>query len=197
MSFTTHKTLCGPRGAVLITQDRELGEEIDKGVFPGEQGGPHMNSIAALALALKLATKPEFKELQQQTLKNTQALIKGFKENGARVAYGGSDSHMALIDCKNFTGPDGTPPLTGDLAARILDLVGIVTNRNTVPGDRSALTASGIRMGTTWLTQRGFREAEMEEIAGLIVKVLDATKTYPPCPPAVAKNHAPRWTSAP
>ncbi len=178
VSFTTHKTLCGPRGAVLITQDRELGEEIDKGVFPGEQGGPHMNSIAALALALKLATKPEFKELQQQTLKNTQALIKGFKENGARVAYGGSDSHMALIDCKNFTGPDGTP-LTGDLAARILDLVGIVTNRNTVPGDRSALTASGIRMGTTWLTQRGFREAEMEEIAGLIVKVLDATKTYP------------------
>ena len=175
VSFTTHKTLCGPRGAVLITQDRELGEEIDKGVFPGEQGGPHMNTVAALALALKLATKPEFVELQKQTLANTQALIKGFKDNDARVAYGGSDSHMALIDCKTFTGPDGTP-LSGDLAARILDLVGIVTNRNTVPGDRSALTASGIRLGTTWLTQRGFKEAEMEEIAGLIVQLLDATK---------------------
>lgn len=178
VSFTTHKTLCGPRGAVLITQDRELGEEIDKGVFPGEQGGPHMNTVAALALSLKLATTDQFVELQKQTLKNTQALIKGFQDNGARVPYGGSDSHMALLDCKTFKGPDGTP-LNGDLGARILDLVGIVTNRNTVPGDRSALTATGIRFGTTWLTQRGFKEPEMEEIAGLIVQLFEATKTYP------------------
>ena len=178
VSFTTHKTLCGPRGAVLITQDRELGEEIDKGVFPGEQGGPHMNTIAALALTLKLAQTEQFVELQKQTLKNTQALIQGFRDNGARVPYGGSDSHMALLDCKTFTGPDGTP-LTGDLGARILDLVGIVANRNTIPGDRSALSATGIRFGTTWLTQRGFKEAEMAEIARLIVQLFNATKPYP------------------
>ncbi len=178
VSFTTHKTLCGPRGAVLITQNRELGEEIDKGVFPGEQGGPHMNAVAALALTLKLAGTEEFIKLQQQTLDNAQALIKGFRDNGARVPYGGGDSHMALLDCKTFKGPDGTP-LTGDLGARILDLVGIVVNRNTIPGDRSALSATGIRLGTTWLTQRGFKEAEMEQIAGLIVQLFNATKAYP------------------
>lgn len=178
VSFTTHKTLCGPRGAVLITQDRELGEEIDKGVFPGEQGGPHMHTTAALALTLKLAQSEQFVELQKQTLKNTQALIQGFKDNGAKVPYGGSDSHMALLDCKTFTGPDGTP-LTGDLGARILDLVGIVANRNTIPGDRSALSATGIRFGTTWLTQRGFKEAELTEIARLIVELFSATKSYP------------------
>lgn len=177
VSFTTHKTLCGPRGAVLVAHDRELGERIDKGVFPGEQGGPHVNTIAAMALSFKLATSPQFKELQVQTLKNAKALVEGFKENGVNVSYGGTDSHMCLIDCKCFKSPAGVP-LTGDLAARILDLAGIVVNRNTIPGDRSALSSTGIRMGATWLTQRGFREAEFKQISGLITQLFRDTIPY-------------------
>ena len=177
VSFTTHKTLCGPRGAVLIAHDRELGEQIDKGVFPGEQGGPHVNTIAAMALTFKLARTEQFIELQKQTLRNAAALAAHFKDLGVRVPYGGTDSHMCLIDCKSFKSPDGIP-LTGDLGARILDLVGIVVNRNTIPGDRSALTSTGIRMGATWLTQRGFVEKDFAKIADLIHEVFNATTPY-------------------
>ncbi len=153
VTFTTHKTLCGPRGAVIITHDKELGEKFDKGVFPGEQGGPHINTIAAMALTFELARSEEFLKLQQQTLKNASALAAAFQKNGVKVPYNGTDSHLTLIDCKSFRGPEGVP-LNGDLAARILDLVGIVVNRNTIPGDRSALSASGVRFGT-WLTNAG------------------------------------------
>jgi|LSQX01.2.fsa_nt_gb glycine hydroxymethyltransferase len=177
VSFTTHKTLCGPRGAVIITHDRELGEQIDKGVFPGEQGGPHVNTIAAMALTFKLASTNQFIELQDQTLKNAKALAEEFKQLGVRVPYGGTDSHMCLIDCKSYKSPDGIP-LNGDLGARILDLAGIVVNRNTIPGDKSALRSTGIRMGTTWLTQRGFKEKEMREIAGMIDRLFKVTTPY-------------------
>lgn len=180
VSFTTHKTLCGPRGAVLIAHDREIGEKIDKGVFPGEQGGPHMNTIAAIGLTFKLATSEEFVSLQKQIVKNAFALSEGFKSNGAKVPYGGTDTHMCLLDCKSFKGPDGVP-LNGDLAARILDLTGIVANRNTIPGDRSALSSSGMRFGSPWLTQRGFTENDFTDIAGLICKVFRATTPYLMC----------------
>ena len=174
VSFTTHKTLCGPRGAVIICHDRELGEKIDKGLFPGEQGGPHVNTIAAMALTFKLATTNQFIELQDQTLKNAKALSDAFKELGVRVAYGGTDSHMCLLDCKSYKSPEGVP-LNGDLGARILDLAGIVVNRNTIPGDKSALRSTGIRMGSTWLTQRGFKEDGFRNIAGLIDELFKAT----------------------
>lgn len=177
VSFTTHKTLCGPRGAVIICHDRELGEQIDKGVFPGEQGGPHVNTMAAMALTFKLATTNQFVELQHQTLKNAQALANAFKELGVKVPYGGTNSHMCLIDCKSYKSPDGIP-LNGDLGARILDLAGIVTNRNTIPGDKSALRSTGIRLGTTWLTQRGFKEADMVKIAQLTDRLFKATTPY-------------------
>ena len=177
VSFTTHKTLCGPRGAVVICHDRELGEQIDKGIFPGEQGGPHVNTIAAMALTFKLATTNQFIELQEQTLKNAKALSDAFVELGVKVPYGGTDSHMCLIDCKSYKSPDGIP-LNGDLGARILDLAGIVVNRNTIPGDKSALRSSGIRMGTTWLTQRGFNETDFRSIAGLIDRLFKATTPY-------------------
>lgn len=180
VSFTTHKTLCGPRGAVLICHDRELGERIDKGVFPGEQGGPHMNTIAALALTFKLAKTKQFKALQQQMVKNARALAQGFMDNDVRVPYKGTDSHMCLIDCKTFKSEDGIP-LNGDLGARILDLAGIVANRNTIPGDRSALSSSGIRLGSPWLTQRGFKEADFVEIAGQIAKLFRGTTPYLMC----------------
>ncbi|HZK17036.1 MAG: serine hydroxymethyltransferase [Anaerolineaceae bacterium] len=177
VSFTTHKTLCGPRGAVVICHDRELGEKIDKGIFPGEQGGPHVNTIAAMALTFKLATTNQFVELQEQTLKNAKALSDAFKELGVRVSYGGTDSHMCLIDCKSYKSPAGVP-LNGDLGARILDLAGIVVNRNTIPGDKSALRSTGIRMGSTWLTQRGFKENDFKQIAGLIDGLFKATTPY-------------------
>ncbi len=177
VSFTTHKTLCGPRGAVVITHDRELGEQIDKGIFPGEQGGPHINTIAAMALSFKLATTNQFVELQEQTLKNTKALSDAFKALGARVPYGGTDSHMMLLDLKSYKSPSGIP-LNGDLGARILDLAGIVVKRNTIPGDKSALRSTGIRMGTTWLTQRGFKEEDMVKIANLTDKLFKATTPY-------------------
>ncbi len=162
---------------MIICHDRELGEQIDKGVFPGEQGGPHVNTIAAMALTFKLAGTNQFIELQNQTLKNALALANGFKELGVKVPYGGTDSHMCLIDCKSYKGPEGVP-LNGDLGARILDLAGIVTNRNTIPGDKSALRSTGIRLGTTWLTQRGFKENDMVRIAQLIDDLFKATKPY-------------------
>ena len=180
VTFTTHKTLCGPRGAVIITHDKELGEKFDKGVFPGEQGGPHINTIAAMALTFELAQREEFLQLQQQTLKNASALAAAFQKNGVRVPYNGTDSHLTLIDCKSFRGPEGVP-LNGDLAARILDLVGIVVNRNTIPGDRSALSASGVRFGTTWLTQRGFVESDLETIAEQITTLFRGTSPYLMC----------------
>lgn len=180
VSFTTHKTLCGPRGAVLIAHDRELGEKIDKGVFPGEQGGPHMNAIAAIGLTFKLAGTDQFKALQQQIVKNAKALVEGFKANDVRVPYDGTDSHMCLIDCKSFKGPDGVP-LNGDLGARILDLAGIVANRNTIPGDRSALSSTGIRFGSPWLTQRGFVESDFARIAELTTQLFRGTIPYLMC----------------
>ena len=180
VSFTTHKTLCGPRGAVLIAHDRELGEKIDKGVFPGEQGGPHVNVMAAMALAFKLAKTESFKEMSRQTIRNAGAFADAFKQNGIRVPYDGTDTHMCLIDCKSFKGRGGVP-LNGDLAARILDLTGIVANRNTIPGDRSALSSSGVRFGATWLTQRGFVETDFAKIAGYIAELFSATTPYMVC----------------
>ncbi len=173
VTFTTHKTLAGPRGAIIITHRADVAGKVDRAVFPGEQGGPHVHAIAALAVSLRLAATDQFKELQHQTVKNAVRLAEKFQERGIPVAYGGTNSHMLLIDCKRVVGADGTP-LSGDIAARILDLAGLVANRNTVPGDPSALRASGIRLGTPWITQRGFKEAEIDELGDLIADLLKA-----------------------
>jgi glycine hydroxymethyltransferase len=111
-------------------------KKLDKAVFPGEQGGPHVTSFAALALTFKLAQTKQFEKLQKQTIKNAQAMSERFKERGLRVPFGGTNCHMLNLDCRTIKGPDGTS-LSGDQAARILDLVGIVLNRNTIPGDKS------------------------------------------------------------
>jgi glycine hydroxymethyltransferase len=189
ITFTTHKTLCGPRGAVIISHDQESADKIDKAVFPGEQGGPHINTIAAMALTFKLAKTDAFKALQIQTQKNTAALAESLSKNGLRIPYKGTDSHLTLIDCKSIVSKTGVP-LNGDLAARILDLAGIVVNRNTIPGDQSALKASGVRLGTTWLTQRGFNEADMEIIGEIIANVLKATTPYLMCARVGKKTRA-------
>lgn len=177
VTFTTHKTLCGPRGACILTTDSAMAKKIDRAVFPGEQGGPHVHAIAALAVALKIAQTDSFRQLQSQIVKNCQALTQRLQERGLRIPFGGSDTHLGNIDCKSIVGEDGTP-LSGDMAARILDIAGIVLNRNTIPGDKSALSASGIRFGTPWMTQRGLKEADMVEVADIIADILFATKPY-------------------
>lgn len=177
ITFTTHKTLLGPRGACIITDDPSFAKKIDKAVFPGEQGGPHMNAIAALAFAFKFAQSEEFKAVQKQIIHNASTFASQLQSHGLRIPYGGTDTHMALLDCKSIKGKDGAY-LSGDMGVRILDAAGIVTNRNTIPGDRSAFSATGIRFGTTWLTQRGFEEAEFRQIADLIAALFDNTTPY-------------------
>ena len=168
---TTHKSLDGPRGAVLMTTYADVAKKIDKAVFPGEQGGPHVNVFAALALTFKLAQTKQFKKLQAQTIKNAQAMADQFTKRGLRVPFGGTDCHMLNVDCRTIKGEDGSH-LTGDQAARILDIVGIVVNRNTIPGDKNSLDPSGIRMGTPWITQRGFNEKTSRELANVMADVL-------------------------
>lgn len=173
VSFTTHKTLNGPRGAVLITHRQRLSNLIDRAVFPGEQGGPHVNTMAALAVALRLAQTEQFRRLQQRTVVNARRLADKLASRGFRLPHGGTDTHLMVMDCDSVVGPDGTR-LSGDMAARVLDLAGIVTNRQTIPGDTSALRPTGIRIGTPWVTQRGFKEAEIDSLGDIIADVLQS-----------------------
>ncbi|MBN1246888.1 MAG: glycine cleavage system aminomethyltransferase GcvT [Anaerolineae bacterium] len=177
VTFTTHKTFNGPRGAVIITHKSSLGQQFDRAVFPGFQGGPHMEAIAGIAAAAQLATTEKFRALQHQTVANAVALAEALEAEGVRVAYGGTDTHMVLVDCKSVTGRYGTP-LMGDPAARILDIAGIVANRNTIPGDTTALYPSGVRLGTPWVTQRGLDEGDMATIAKVIAKLFAAMEPY-------------------
>jgi glycine hydroxymethyltransferase len=168
---TTHKSLDGPRGAVLLTTDASIARKLDKAVFPGEQGGPHVNVFAALALTFKLAQTEQFKQLQAQTVKNAVAMADQFQKRGLVVPFGGTDTHLINIDCNTVKGEDGTA-LSGDYASRILDIAGVVVNRNTIPGDKSAKDPSGLRLGTPWITQRGFDEAKSRQLADIIADVL-------------------------
>lgn len=168
---TTHKSLDGPRGAVLMTTKADIAKKIDKAVFPGEQGGPHVNVFAGLALTFKLAQTKQFKQLQAQTIKNAVAMADQFTKRGLRVPFGGTNCHMLNVDCSSVVGEDGTK-LSGDQAARILDIIGVVVNRNTIPGDKSAAAPSGIRLGTPWITQRGFNEKQSRQLADIIADVL-------------------------
>ncbi len=171
ITSTTHKTLMGPRGAIILTTDPALARKIDRAVFPGEQGGPHVNVFAALALTFKLARTEQFRRLQAQIVRNAIAMADELAKRGLRIPFGGTNSHMLNVDVTTIKGPDGTS-LSGDQAARILDLVGIVVNRNTIPGDKNSLDPSGIRLGTPWITQRGFDEAQSRRLANIIADVL-------------------------
>jgi glycine hydroxymethyltransferase len=171
VTFTTHKSLCGPRGACIVTHSAELSRKIDRAVFPGEQGGPHMNAIAAIAVTMKLARSDAFRALQRQIVDNARQLAAELERRGLRVAFGGTDTHLLNVDCKSVRSAGGVP-LMGDIAARLLDVADIVVNRNTIPGDAGAGLPSGIRLGTPWVTQRGFREAEIARLAEIIARVL-------------------------
>jgi glycine hydroxymethyltransferase len=170
---TTHKSLDGPRGAVLMTTDAAIAKKIDKAVFPGEQGGPHVNVFAGLSVAFKLAQTRQFKKLQEQTIKNAAAMADQFTKRGFRVPFGGTNCHMLNVDVTSVIGEDGTR-LSGDQAARILDIAGVVVNRNTIPGDKNSADPSGIRLGTPWVTQRGFNEKSIRALADVMADVLKA-----------------------
>ncbi len=192
-SFTTHKTLYGPRGACILTTEKKLARRIDAAVFPGEQGGPHVNTMAGMAVAFGLARSAEFLQLQQKVVDNAQLLAAMLDERGLRIPYGGTNTHMLLVDCKSVradhgVSPDGKQgtPLMGDVAARILDIAGLVLNRNTIPGDRSARNPSGIRLGTPWITQRGFGAPEIERLADVLAHALESMQPY-----AFAGRHGP------
>lgn len=169
VSTTTHKSLCGPRGAMIMTHRKEIGLKIDGAVFPGEQGGPHVNTMTALAVALKLASTAKFRALQQRIVDNASRLAKRLQSHGLRIAFGGSQNHLLLVDCKSIR-IDGVP-LTGDIASRILDVAGIVLNRNNIPGDKSAMNPFGVRIGTVWPSQRGFGDAEIDQLGDAIATI--------------------------
>lgn len=177
ITFTTHKTLFGPRGACIITDNPAFAKKIEKGIFPGEQGGPHINTIASLALTFKLAQTETYKQLQAQVVKNATAFADQLQTRGLRVPHKGTDTHIALLDCKSIKSKDGVQ-LSGEMGARILDAAGIVANYNTIPGDRSTFAASGIRFGSPWLTQRGFEETEFRQIADIIADLFTGITPY-------------------
>ncbi len=175
--FTTHKTICGPRGAVILTTDEALAQAIDLAVFPGEQGGPHVNKFAAMAVAFKLARTEQFRRLQHQIAANARALADGLQKRGLRLAYGGTNTHLLVVDLKSIPTRTGYP-VWGEPAARILDLAGVVVNKNTIPGDALTALATGIRMGTPWVTQRGLDEQDMDTLADLIARLLFAIQPF-------------------
>jgi len=177
ITFTTHKTLCGPRGAVILSFDQKTSSAIDKAVFPGEQGGPHIQVFAGMATTFKLALTDDFIAFQNQVVKNCKALSEQIAKRGIRLAFGGTDTHLFNIDCKSIVGDDGTT-LSGDMAARILDIAGLVMNANTIPGDKSTFRSSGVRVGTPWITQRGLLEKDMVTLGDIIADLLFATEPY-------------------
>lgn len=177
ITLTTHKTLCGPRGAVILTTDEEKAQRIDNAVFPGEQGGPHVNKFAAMAVAFKIAQTAKFKKLQEKIVENAKVLTSSLKSRGLKIAYGGTNIHLLVIDLRAMESRTGFS-LKGEIAARILDLCGLVVNKNTIPGDETAADASGIRLGTPWITQRGLGKEEMEKLAELIHRVLTRIQPF-------------------
>lgn len=164
VTTTTHKTLRGPRGGMILTNDEDLAKKINSAIFPGAQGGPLMHIIAAKAVALGEALKPEFRTYQQQVVANAQALAQGLMSRGMNLVSGGTDNHLALVDLRNLG------DLTGKELERRLDEVRITVNKNKVPGDpRSPFQTSGIRVGSPAVTSRGFTSADMDQVAQYIV----------------------------
>lgn len=165
VTTTTHKTLRGPRGGMIICKE-EYAKAIDKMIFPGIQGGPLMHVIAAKAVAFGEALTEDFKAYQQQVILNAKTLADALTEKGLRIVSGGTDNHVMSIDVTSFN-------ITGKVAERALDDVGITTNKNTIPFDKeSPFVTSGIRIGTPAVTTRGFNEEDMKEIASIIADVL-------------------------
>lgn len=166
VTTTTHKTLRGPRGGLIMCDDEEIAKKIDKTIFPGLQGGPLEHVIAAKAIAFGEALKPEFKAYQQQVVKNAKVLADTLVKNGIDLVSGGTDNHLILVKLTKFN-------ITGKEVEHLLDECNITLNKNSIPNDpQSPFVTSGIRVGTPAVTTRGMKEAEMEIIGNLIAKVI-------------------------
>lgn len=166
VTSTTHKTLRGPRGGIILTNSEEIIKKINKTIFPGIQGGPLMHVIAAKAQSFSEALDPSFKTYQEQVLKNIKALSKSLEENGFRIVSGGTDNHLILVDVTSSN-------LTGKDAEKLLDEINITVNKNTIPYDKaSPMITSGIRIGSPAMTTRGLKEAEFYEIGNIISDAL-------------------------
>jgi len=171
VTMTTHKTLRGPRGAMIFAKS-EFMDRINSSIIPGLQGGPHIHSIAGIAVALNEASKPEFKKYARQVVKNAQVLASEFAKAGIDVVSGGTDKHLVLLDLRSIG-------VSAWVAAWALEYAGIIVNRNTVPNDTgSSYYPSGIRLGTPAVTTRGMKETEMKQIAGWIIEILKMLKPY-------------------
>jgi len=167
VTSTTHKTLRGPRGGLILTNDEEIAKKLDKVIFPGIQGGPLMHIIAAKAVAFGEALQPEYKVYQQQVVKNAKALSEGLIKRGFRIVSGGTDNHLMLVDLRS-------KGITGKVAEQLLVEAEITCNKNGIPNDpEKPWITSGVRLGTPAVTGRGMKEAEMDIIAELIARVLD------------------------
>lgn len=167
ITTTTHKILRGPRGALILTNDAELAQKIDKAVFPGLQGGPHNNNIAGIAIALEDALKPEYTDYCKQVILNAKALAKAMQDRGFDIVSGGTENHLLLLDLRNKN-------IDGDTLSKALNKVNIETNKNTIPFDTaSPFKPNGIRLGTPAVTTLGLKEQDMETIAELISQVVD------------------------
>ena len=167
VTTTTHKTLRGPRGGMILCKDAEFGKQFNKAIFPGIQGGPLMHVIVAKAVALGEALQPSFKAYAEQVVKNAAVLADELTKDGFRIVTGGTDNHLMLVDLTS-------KHLTGKEAQNLLDEVNITVNKNTIPFEPlSPFVTSGIRLGSPALTTRGFKEADMKEVADIIALVLD------------------------
>lgn len=179
VTTTTHKSLRGPRGGMVFYR-KDLKDAIDSAVFPGLQGGPHNHTISALAVALKQANTQEFKQYQKQVVSNCQALSKRMVELGYSIVSGGTDNHLILVDLK----PNA---IDGARVQQVLDEVHITLNKNSVPGDKSAMTPGGMRIGTPALTTRGFKEADFVKVAEFIDRAVKIAKECQANTPAPGK----------
>lgn len=167
ITTTTHKTLRGPRGGMILTRDAALGKRIDKAVFPGFQGGPIMQMVAAKAVAFGEALKPEFQEYAAQTIRNAKCLATNLQARGAKLITGGTDNHLMLIDCMASWGVSGT------VVEEALDRVGITLNKNMIADDvRSPMDPSGVRLGTPAITTRGMKETEMQTLCDFMIRAI-------------------------
>lgn len=167
VTTTTHKTLRGPRGGLILCRDAEFGKQFNKAIFPGIQGGPLMHIVAAKAVAFKEALSDDFKEYQKQVIKNASVLADELIKNGFRIVSGGTDNHLMLVDLRSKN-------ITGKEAQFLLDDIGITANRNTIPFEPlSPFVTSGLRLGTPALTTRGLKEEDISQVADIIARVID------------------------
>ena len=184
VTTTTHKTLRGPRGGMILCAKQETADKykLNKAVFPGIQGGPLMHVIAAKAVCFKEALQPEFKTYAKNVVDNAQALCKGLMDRGIKIVSGGTDNHLMLVDLTNFD-------LTGKEVEKLLDSVNITANKNTIPNDpKSPFVTSGVRLGTPAVTSRGLNTEDMDKIAEAIATMIKEGEAGSPKAKAIVKE---------